>query len=149
MFLNILDELNSVIEVEYRKRRGRPALTGSIYEVRQVVKGQLTMDLPTIMFKAIIIGRLSSSSCVVKSMFRDERFMPRLIVDEFEETVEKGSNPKKNHLLRRLVKKVLIHSRQTIEIWYALPNSRLFEDCDIWLPGQYEAGHWTVAVPIP
>jgi len=45
-----------------------------------------------------------------------------------------GPNPKKKHLLHRLVKKVLIHSRQTIEVWYGLPNSQRFADCNIWLP---------------
>lgn len=44
-------------------------------------------------------------------------------------------HPKKKHLLHRLVKKVLRHSRQTIEIWYMLPNTRRFADCNIWLPG--------------
>ncbi|MBW6503136.1 zinc ribbon domain-containing protein [bacterium] len=58
------------------------------------------------------------------------------IMDNFEKVMAEGPNPKKKHLLHRLVKKVLIHSRQTIEIWYALPNSRRFEDCNIWLPGQ-------------
>jgi len=55
-------------------------------------------------------------------------------VDNFEKVMAEGPNPKKKHLLHRLVKKVLIHSRQTIEIWYALPNSRRFEDSNIWLP---------------
>ena len=41
---------------------------------------------------------------------------------------------KKKHLLHRLVKKVLIQSRQTIEIWYALPNSQRFANCNFWLP---------------
>ena len=36
-------------------------------------------------------------------------------------------------LLRLLVKKVLIHDRRTIEIWYRLPNSRRFENCNNWL----------------
>ncbi len=45
-----------------------------------------------------------------------------------------GPNPKKKHLLRQLVKKVLIHNRETVEIWYALPNSQRFADCNIWLP---------------
>ena len=45
-----------------------------------------------------------------------------------------GPNPKKKHLLHRLVKKVLIHSRQTIEVWYGLPNPQRFADCNIWLP---------------
>ena len=44
-----------------------------------------------------------------------------------------GPNPKKKHLLHRLVKKV-VHSRQTIEVWYGLPNSQRFADCTIWLP---------------
>ena len=33
-----------------------------------------------------------------------------------------------------MVKKVLIHSRQIIEVWYGLPNSQRFADCNIWLP---------------
>jgi hypothetical protein len=44
--------------------------------------------------------------------------------------------PKKKHLLRRLVKKVLIHSRDTIEIWYCFPNSQQFANRNFWLPGQ-------------
>jgi hypothetical protein len=32
------------------------------------------------------------------------------------------------------VKKVLIHSRKTVEIWYVLPNSQRFANCNIWLP---------------
>jgi hypothetical protein len=32
------------------------------------------------------------------------------------------------------VKKVLIQSRQTIEVWYGLPNSQRFADCNVWLP---------------
>ena len=43
---------------------------------------------------------------------------------------------KKKHLLRLPVKKVLIHSRDTIEVWYALPNSQRFANSNIWLPGQ-------------
>jgi hypothetical protein len=58
----------------------------------------------------------------VKNMSRDEQFFAE------------GPTPKKKHLLHRLVKKVLIHSRKTIEIWYGLPNTRRFEDCNIWLP---------------
>ena len=65
-----------------------------------------------------------------------DRAMLASLADNFEKVMAEGPNPKKKHLLHRLVKKVLIHSRQTIEIWYALPNSRRFEDCNIWLPGQ-------------
>jgi hypothetical protein len=51
-----------------------------------------------------------------------DREMLAAIVDNFEQVMAEGPNPKKKHLLHRLVKKVLIHSRQTIEIWYGLPN---------------------------
>jgi len=33
-----------------------------------------------------------------------------------------GTNPQKKDLLRRLVKKVLVHDRRTVEVWYGLPN---------------------------
>jgi len=38
------------------------------------------------------------------------------------------------------VKKELIHSRQTIEAWYGLPNSRRFADCTIRLPNPPQSG---------
>ncbi len=44
------------------------------------------------------------------------------IPSEFEETMAKGTNPQKKHLLRRVVKTVLIHDRRMIEVWYCLPN---------------------------
>ncbi len=40
------------------------------------------------------------------------------LLDRFEKGMAEGPNPKKKHLLHRLVKKVLIHSRETVEIWY-------------------------------
>jgi hypothetical protein len=43
-------------------------------------------------------------------------------VDNFEEVMAEGTNPQKKDLLRQLVKKVLVHDKRTIEIWYALPN---------------------------
>ncbi len=51
-----------------------------------------------------------------------DRGMLSRLADEFEETMETGTNQKKKHLLHRLVKKVLIHDRRTVEIWYGLPN---------------------------
>ena len=63
-----------------------------------------------------------------------DREMLASIVDNFEKVMAEGPNLKNKHLLHRLVKKVLIHSRQTIEIWYMLPNTRRFADCNIWLP---------------
>ena len=44
------------------------------------------------------------------------------IMDDFEEVLASGTNPQKKHLLRRLVKKVLISDRHTVEVWYGLPN---------------------------
>jgi len=44
------------------------------------------------------------------------------MLDELENVMTEGTNPQKKDLLRRLVKKVLVHDRRTIEIWYGLPN---------------------------
>ena len=51
-----------------------------------------------------------------------DREMLSSLLDNFEEVIAAGTNPQKKHLLHRLVKKVLIHDRRTIEIWYGLPN---------------------------
>ena len=64
----------------------------------------------------------------------DREMLARLI-DDFERVLAEGPNPKKKDLLRRLVKKVLVHSRRTIEIWYALPTPARFEDWHKWLLG--------------
>ena len=53
--------------------------------------------------------------------------------DNFEQVIVAGINPQKKHLLHQLVKKVLIHSRDTIEVWYCLPNPQRFANCNIWL----------------
>jgi len=50
------------------------------------------------------------------------------------EGMAEGPNPKKKHLLHRLVKEVLIQSRKTVEIRHVLPNSQPFANCTIWLP---------------
>ncbi len=44
------------------------------------------------------------------------------LLDNFEDVMAEGTNPQKKDLLRRLVKKVLVHDKRTIEIWYALPH---------------------------
>ncbi len=44
------------------------------------------------------------------------------LLANFEQVMAKGTNPQKKDLLRRLVKKVLVHDRRTIEVWYGLPN---------------------------
>ncbi len=51
-----------------------------------------------------------------------DREMLSRLVDELEETMKKGTNQKKKHLLRQVVKKVRIHDRRTVEIWSGLPN---------------------------
>jgi len=45
------------------------------------------------------------------------------MVDEIEETMASGTNPQKKHLLQRVVKKVLVHDRRTVEVWYGLPDA--------------------------
>ena len=45
------------------------------------------------------------------------------LVANFEEVMAEGTNPQKKHLLRRLVKKVLVHDRRTVEVWYGVPNT--------------------------
>ena len=44
------------------------------------------------------------------------------LVDNCEDVMAEGTNPQKKHLLRRLVKKVLVHDRRKVEVWYGLPN---------------------------
>lgn len=51
-----------------------------------------------------------------------DREMLASIVDNFEKVMAEGPNPNKKHPLHRLVKKVLIHDRRTIEIWCGLAN---------------------------
>ena len=45
------------------------------------------------------------------------------ILDEFEEVFAEGTNPQKKDLLQRVVKKVVVHDRRTVEVWYGLPNA--------------------------
>jgi len=51
----------------------------------------------------------------------DKAMLPA-ILDDFEEVMASGTNPQKKHLLRRLVQKVLVSDRRTVEVWYGLPN---------------------------
>lgn len=57
-----------------------------------------------------------------------DREMLAALVDNFEQVLAEGANAQKKDLLRRMVKKVLIHDRRTVEVWYGLPNARRFED---------------------
>jgi len=56
------------------------------------------------------------------------------ILSEFDETMAAGTNPQKKHLLRRVVKKVLIHDRRTIEVWYCLPKRASVRTADYLAP---------------
>jgi len=51
-----------------------------------------------------------------------DREMLSALVDSFEEVMAEGTSPQQKDLLHRLVKKVLVHDRRTVEVWYALPN---------------------------
>ncbi|MBN1884921.1 MAG: hypothetical protein JW876_05310, partial [Candidatus Krumholzibacteriota bacterium] len=62
-----------------------------------------------------------------------DKEMMATLVDQFDRVMAEGPNPKKKDLLRRLVKKVLVHDRRTIEIWYGLPNPQGCEDWNNWL----------------
>jgi len=48
------------------------------------------------------------------------------LVENFERVLAEGPNPQEKDLLRRMVKKVLVHDRRTIEVWYGSPNRRGF-----------------------
>jgi len=63
-----------------------------------------------------------------------DREMLTSIVENFERVMAESANPQKKHLLHRLVKKVLVHDRRTLEVWYGLPNRQGFADCNKWLP---------------
>ncbi|MFH1022101.1 MAG: recombinase family protein [Planctomycetota bacterium] len=64
----------------------------------------------------------------------DREFLRKMVAD-FETVMESEDNVKKKNLLRHLVKKVLIHDRRTVEIWYCLPNSSSVEYWHKKLPG--------------
>jgi hypothetical protein len=44
------------------------------------------------------------------------------LVDNFEKIMVEGPNPRKKDILRRLVKRIVVHDRRTVEVWYGLPN---------------------------
>jgi len=61
-------------------------------------------------------------------------FMLSSLVDEFEKVMAAGTSAQKKDLLHRVVKKVLIKDRHTVEVWYALPNRGAIESWNNWLP---------------
>ncbi|MFQ5510028.1 MAG: recombinase family protein, partial [Leptospirillia bacterium] len=44
------------------------------------------------------------------------------LVEHFDRVMAHGTNPQKKHLLHQLVKKVLVSDRDTVEVWYFLPD---------------------------
>jgi len=56
------------------------------------------------------------------------------LMDDFEQVMAAGTNPQKKHLLHQVVKKVLVHDRLTVEVWYGLPYPSRLADRHIWLP---------------
>ena len=64
-----------------------------------------------------------------------DREMLSNLLDHFEKVMADGTTAQKRDLLHRLVKEVRVHDRRTIEVWYGLPNRRLFESWNNWLPG--------------
>ncbi len=65
-----------------------------------------------------------------------DREMLASVVGEFEKVMAAGTTAQRKDLLHRVVKKVLIRDRRTVEVWYALPNRGPFESWNNWLPGQ-------------
>ncbi len=55
------------------------------------------------------------------------------LVDQFEKVIAEGTNPQKKDLLHRLVKKVLVHDRRTVEVLHGLPKQ----------PSVHTPGNWT------
>ena len=63
-----------------------------------------------------------------------DREMLASVVGEFEKVMAAGTTAQRKDLLHRVVKKVLIRDRRTVEVWYALPNRGPFESWNNWLP---------------
>jgi hypothetical protein len=90
-------------------------------------------------------GNIGTLTCLRAGVTRPHRQARRVAVDRdmLEEIVKKiervmaeGPAPQKKHLLHRLVKKVVVHDRRTVDVWYGLPNPQRFEDWNKWLPGR-------------
>jgi len=65
-----------------------------------------------------------------------DKDMLKGLLENFERVMAEGNNQQKKHFIKRLVKKIAIHDRRTIEIWYSLPNGIRVEDWHSWLAGQ-------------
>jgi hypothetical protein len=70
------------------------------------------------------------------------------LMDDFEQVMAAGTNPQKKHLLRQVVKKVLVHDRLTVEVWYGLPYPPRLADRHIWLP-KWDGARTSLLLPPP
>ena len=157
MFRN--EQFMARVWVEANKQLGaeKPNLKREIEKVEaQAVKTQAALDR---YFEAFEAGTLRAELCNEKvrdlrarleeleSEKRDlearrerlelpaiDRDMLVSLVDNFEQVMAESPNSQKKELLRRLVKKVVVHDRRTIEVWYGLPNCRRIENWGKWLP---------------
>lgn len=64
-----------------------------------------------------------------------DRQMLASLLDQFDKVLATGTGDQRKDLLHRLVKKVLVHDRRTVEVWYALPNRGDLAISNTWLPG--------------
>ncbi len=132
-------------EANHRLCAEKPSLEKEIEKIEtQIVKAQATIDR---YFAAFEAQTLKPEACTQKVDDLNARIaelqvekrdleerrkrleIPAIdkemlagILADFEKVMAEGTNPQKKDLLRRLVKKVLVHDRCTIEIWYGLPN---------------------------
>ncbi len=44
------------------------------------------------------------------------------LIDNFEQVLAGGTNPQRKHLIQQLVKKVRVHNKNKVEIWYGVPG---------------------------
>jgi hypothetical protein len=62
-----------------------------------------------------------------------DRQMLASLLDQFEKVLATGTGAQRKDLLHRVVKKVLVHDRRTVEVWYALPNRADLAISNNWL----------------
>ncbi|MHC4060005.1 MAG: recombinase family protein [Planctomycetota bacterium] len=53
------------------------------------------------------------------------------LIDNFEKVLARGTNPQKKHLIQQLVKKVRVHNKNKVEVWYGVPG-----DSQVSTPGR-------------
>ncbi|MFQ5479352.1 MAG: recombinase family protein [Candidatus Binatia bacterium] len=58
----------------------------------------------------------------------------RELMGRFDKVIDAGTAAQKKHLLHLLVQKVLLKGRETVEVWYRLPNPERFYTWQEWLP---------------